>query len=169
MNRIDIWKALSDKEAGNLKKLHLKREAFNFEKIRIENKVLDIESYIYEYKSSLQDDSEMNSGMQRIHQKMNMISQLSDVRSKLMRNKLECIENIKIMRRTLDLLVLTRTRSCVPLRLSPLINLDHSCDLISLMGTLPVCGLVFFYTALLALLHRLAGKPTLEICCNSIN
>jgi flagellar biosynthesis chaperone FliJ len=103
MNRIDIWKALSDKEAGNLKKLHLKREAFNFEKIRIENKVLDIESYIYEYKSSLQDDSEMNSGMQRIHQKMNMISQLSDVRSKLMRNKLECIENIKIINNNITL------------------------------------------------------------------
>ena len=103
MNRIDIWKALSDKEAGNLKKLHLKREAFNFEKIRIENKVLDIESYIYEYKSSLQDDSEMNSGMQRIHQKMNMISQLSDVRSKLMRNKLECIENIKIINNNIKL------------------------------------------------------------------
>ena len=103
MNRIDIWKALSDKEAGNLKKLHLKREAFNFEKIRIENKVLDIESYIYEYKSSLQDDSEMNSGMQRIHQKMNMISQLSDVRSKLMRNKLECIENIKLINNNITL------------------------------------------------------------------
>ena len=103
MNRIDIWKALSDKEAGNLKKLHLKREAFNFEKIRIENKVLDIESYIYEYKSSLQDASEMNSGMQRIHQKMNMISQLSDVRSKLMRNKLECIENIKIINNNITL------------------------------------------------------------------
>ena len=103
MNRIDIWKALSDKEAGNLKKLHLKREAFNFEKIRIENKVLDIESYIYEYKSGLQDDSEMNSGMQRIHQKMNMISQLSDVRSKLMRNKLECIENMKIINNNITL------------------------------------------------------------------
>jgi flagellar biosynthesis chaperone FliJ len=103
MNRIDIWKALSDKEAGNLKKLHLKREAFNFEKIRIENKVLDIESYIYEYKSGLQDYSEMNSGMQRIHQKMNMISQLSDVRSKLMRNKLECIENIKIINNNITL------------------------------------------------------------------
>jgi len=103
MNRIDIWKALSDKEAGNLKKLHLKREAFNFEKIRIENKVLDIESYIYEYKSGLQDDSEMNSGMQRIHQKMSMISQLSDVRSKLMRNKLECIENIKIINNNITL------------------------------------------------------------------
>ena len=103
MNRIDIWKALSDKEAGNLKKLHLKREACNFEKIRIENKVLDIESYIYEYKSGLQDDSEMNSGMQRIHQKMSMISQLSDVRSKLMRNKLECIENIKIINNNITL------------------------------------------------------------------
>lgn len=103
MNRTDIWKVLSDKEAGNLKKLHLKREAFNSEKIRIEAKVLDIEGYIYEYKSGLQDDSEMNSGMQRIHQKMTMISQLSDVRSQLMRNKLECIENLKIINNNITL------------------------------------------------------------------
>ena len=34
---------------------------------------------------------------------MNMISQLSDVRSKLMRNKLECIENIKIINNNITL------------------------------------------------------------------
>jgi flagellar biosynthesis chaperone FliJ len=88
----NVWKALADKETATLTKLCEKKEALFSEKKRLEARIADIDKYVFEYTSGLQQESNVQYGVQKINDRMNMVTQLMNARNDLEAFKKKCNE-----------------------------------------------------------------------------
>jgi len=88
----NVWKALADKETATLAKLCEKKETLFSEKKRLEARIADIDKYVFEYTSGLQQESDIQYGVQKINDRMNMVTQLMNARNDLEAFKKECNE-----------------------------------------------------------------------------
>ena len=83
MSKNNIWKTLADKETAVLAKLFQNKEALSIERKRLDARIADIDSYVFEYTAGLKQESDIEFGVKKINDKMNMITQLMTARSDL--------------------------------------------------------------------------------------
>jgi len=86
----DVWKTLVDRENSVIAKLCEKKETLFLEKKRLEARISDIDKYVFEYTSGLQQESNVEYGLKKINDRMNMITQLMSARSDLEAFQAEC-------------------------------------------------------------------------------
>jgi len=86
----DVWKTLVDRENSVIAKLCEKKETLFLEKKRLETRIADIDKYVFEYTSGLQQESNVEYGLKKINDRMNMITQLMSARSDLENFQVEC-------------------------------------------------------------------------------
>ena len=79
----NIWKTLAGKETAKLVKLSESKEVLFSQKKRLIARIADIDQYIFEYTSRLQEESDLEFGVQKINGIMNMITQLISARRDL--------------------------------------------------------------------------------------
>ena len=72
----NIWKTLAGKETAKLVRLSESKESLFSQKKRLIARIADIDRYIFEYTSKLQEESNFEYGVQKINGIMNMITQL---------------------------------------------------------------------------------------------
>jgi len=89
---INIWKTLAGKETAKLVKLSEGKEVLFSQKKRLIARIADIDQYIFEYTSRLQEESDFEYGVQKINGIMNMITQLISARRDLEVFDRECSE-----------------------------------------------------------------------------
>lgn len=92
MSKKNIWKTLADKETATLAKLCQNREALSMERKRLDARIADIDSYVFEYTAGLKQESDIEFGFKKINDKMNMITQLMTARGDLEVFKKGCDE-----------------------------------------------------------------------------
>lgn len=92
MSKKNIWKTLADKETAALAKLCQNREALSMERKRLDARIADIDSYVFEYTAGLKQESDIEFGFKKINDKMNMITQLMTARGDLEVFKKGCDE-----------------------------------------------------------------------------
>ena len=83
MSKKNIWKTLAEKETAVLTKLFQNKEALSIERKRLDARIADIDSYVFEYTAGLKQESDVEFGLKKINDKMNMITQLMTDRSDL--------------------------------------------------------------------------------------
>ena len=83
MSKKNIWKTLAEKETAVLTKLFQNKEALSIERKRLDARIADIDSYVFEYTAGLKQESDIEFGVKKINDKMNMITQLMTARSDL--------------------------------------------------------------------------------------
>ena len=88
----NIWKTLAGKETAKLVKLSESKEVLFLQKKRLIARIADIDQYIFEYTSRLQEESDFEYGVQKINGIMNMITQLISARRDLEVFDRECSE-----------------------------------------------------------------------------
>ena len=88
----NIWKTLAGKETAKLAKLSESKEALLSQKKRLIARIDDIDQYIFEYTSRLEEESGFEYGVQKINGIMNMITQLISARRDLEVFDRECSE-----------------------------------------------------------------------------
>ena len=88
----NIWKTLAGKETAKLVKLSESKEVLFSQKKRLIARIADIDQYIFEYTSRLQEESDFEYGVQKINGIMNMITQLISARRDLEVVDRECGE-----------------------------------------------------------------------------
>lgn len=79
----NIWKTLAGKETAKLVKLSESKEVLSSQKKQLIARIADIDQYIFEYTSRLQEESDLEFGVQKINGIMNMITQLISARRDL--------------------------------------------------------------------------------------
>ena len=92
MSKKNIWKTLAEKETAALTKLFQNKEALSIERKRLDARIADIDSYVFEYTAGLKQESDIEFGVKKINDKMNMITQLMTARSDLEVFKKRCDE-----------------------------------------------------------------------------
>ena len=90
MSERTLWKTLADKESATLGKLNERKKTVVSEKRRIENRIKDIDDYIFEYTSRMKQEADAEHNLQRLNGKMNMITQLANARKELEAIQREC-------------------------------------------------------------------------------
>ena len=90
MSERTLWKTLADRESAALGKLNERKKSLVSEKTRIENRIKDIDEYIFEYTSGMKQESGSEHSLQKINGKMNMITQLANARKELEAIQREC-------------------------------------------------------------------------------
>ena len=93
----NIWKTLAGKETAKLAKLSESKEALLSQKKRLSARIDDIDQYIFEYTSRLEEESGFEYGVQKINGIMNMITQLISARRDLEVFDRECSEDLTIV------------------------------------------------------------------------
>ena len=88
----NIWKTLAGKETAKLVKLSESKEVLSSQKKQLIARIADIDQYIFEYTSRLQEESDFEYGVQKINGIMNMITQLISARRDLEVFDRECSE-----------------------------------------------------------------------------
>ena len=66
----DVWKTLVDKENSIIAKLCEKKESLFLEKKRLEARIADIDKYVFEYTSGLQQESNVEYGVKKINDRL---------------------------------------------------------------------------------------------------
>jgi flagellar biosynthesis chaperone FliJ len=88
----NIWKTLAGKETAKLVKLSESKEALFSQKKRLIARIADIDQYIFEYTSRLQEESDFEYGVQKINGIMAMVTQLISAKRDLEVFDRECSE-----------------------------------------------------------------------------
>ena len=88
----NIWKTLAGKETAKLVKLSESKEVLFSQKKRLTARIADIDQYIFEYTSRLQEESDFEYGVQKINGIMSMITQLISARRDLEAFHRDCCE-----------------------------------------------------------------------------
>ena len=91
-NENTIWKTLAGKETAKLVKLSESKEVLFSQKKRLTARIADIDQYIFEYTSRLQEESDFEYGVQKINGTMSMITQLISARRDLEAFHRDCCE-----------------------------------------------------------------------------
>ena len=91
-NENNIWKTLAGKETAKLVKLSESKEVLFSQKKRLTARIADIDQYIFEYTSRLQEESDFEYGVQKINGTMSMITQLISARRDLEAFHRDCCE-----------------------------------------------------------------------------
>ena len=91
-NENNIWKTLAGKETAKLVKLSESKEVLFSQKKRLTARIADIDQYIFEYTSRLQEESDFEYGVQKINGIMSMITQLISARRDLEAFHRDCCE-----------------------------------------------------------------------------
>lgn len=111
----NIWKTLAGKETAKLVKLSESKEVLSSQKKQLIARIADIDQYIFEYTSRLQEESDLEFGVQKINGIMNMITQLMTARRDLEAFHRECSEALsavtsKIIGHQVELLKFNKVR-----------------------------------------------------------
>ena len=97
MSKKNIWKTLAEKETAALTKLFQNKEALSIERKRLDARIADIDSYVFEYTAGLKQESDIEFGVKKINDKMNMITQLMTARSDLEVFRKGCDEALGVL------------------------------------------------------------------------
>ena len=97
MSKKNIWKTLAEKETAALTKLFQNKEALSIERKRLDARISDIDSYVFEYTAGLKQESDIEFGVKKINDKMNMITQLMTARSDLEVFRKGCDEALGVL------------------------------------------------------------------------
>ena len=97
INKKDVWKTLADKESAALSRLCQNKEALSIERKRLDARIADIDSYVFEYTAGLKQESDIEFGVKKINDRMNMITQLMSARSDLEVFKKGCDEALNAL------------------------------------------------------------------------
>ena len=97
MSERTLWKTLADRESAALGKLNERKKSLVSEKTRIENRIKDIDEYIFEYTSGMKQESDSEHNLQKINGKMNMITQLANARKELEAIQRECQKALGVL------------------------------------------------------------------------
>jgi flagellar biosynthesis chaperone FliJ len=89
-----IWQTLSNKESAVLSKLRTQQDALDIQKKNLAARIRDIDKYIFEYSAGIRDESEINFDIQRVQDKLKMISQLTNARGQLIKFDAQCDLNL---------------------------------------------------------------------------
>jgi flagellar biosynthesis chaperone FliJ len=111
----NIWRTLAGKERAKLVQLSESKKSLFAEKERLIARIADIDQYIFEYTSRMQDESDFEYGVQKINGIMNMITQLMTARRDLEAFDRECSEALsavtsKIIGHQVELLKFNKVR-----------------------------------------------------------
>ena len=93
-----IWQTLSNKESAVLSKLRTQQDALDIQKKNLAARIRDIDKYIFEYSAGIRDESEINFDIQRVQDKLKMISQLTNARGQLIKFDAQCDLNLDQLR-----------------------------------------------------------------------
>ena len=83
MSKKKMWKSYAEKATAVRTKLFQNKEALSIERKRLDARIADIDSYVFEYTAGLKQESDIEFGLKKINDKMNMITQLMTARSDL--------------------------------------------------------------------------------------
>ena len=105
----NIWKTLAGKETAKLVKLSESKEVLFSQKKRLIARIADIDQYIFEYTSRLEEASDFEFGVQKINGIMSMVTQLISAKRDLEVFDRECSEALtavtsKIVKHQVELL-----------------------------------------------------------------
>ncbi|MDA9900960.1 flagellar FliJ family protein [Gammaproteobacteria bacterium] len=89
-----IWQTLSNKESALIGKLRTQQDALDMQKKKLAARIKDIDQYIFEYSTGIRDESETNFDVQKVQDKLKMISQLTNARGQLVKFDAQCDLNL---------------------------------------------------------------------------
>ena len=89
-----IWQTLSNKESAVIGKLRTQQDALDMQKKKLAARIRDIDQYIFEYSTGIRDESEINFDVQKVQDKLKMISQLTNARGQLVKFDAQCDLNL---------------------------------------------------------------------------
>ena len=89
-----IWQTLSNKESALIGKLRTQQDALDMKKKKLAARIKDIDQYIFEYSTGIRDESETNFDVQKVQDKLKMISQLTNARGQLVKFDAQCDLNL---------------------------------------------------------------------------
>ena len=89
-----IWQTLSNKESAVIGKLRTQQDALDMQKKKLAARIRDIDQYIFEYSTGIRDESEINFDVQKVQDKLKMISQLTNARGQLIKFDAQCDLNL---------------------------------------------------------------------------
>ena len=89
-----IWQTLSNKESAVIGKLRTQQDALDMQKKKLAARIRDIDQYIFEYSTGIRDESEINFDVQKVQDKLKMISQLTNASGQLIKFDAQCDLNL---------------------------------------------------------------------------
>ena len=89
-----IWQTLSNKESALIGKLRTQQDVLDMQKKKLAARIKDIDQYIFEYSTGIRDESEINFDVQKVQDKLKMISQLTNARGQLKKFEAQCDLNL---------------------------------------------------------------------------
>ena len=90
MKNSTAWEILAERETAALGKLSQRKRSLSLEKEHLEKRIKDIDKYILEYTSGLEEETGTEWSMQKINTNMKMVTQLASGRKELEKIHSEC-------------------------------------------------------------------------------
>ena len=90
MKNSTAWEILAERETAALGKLSQRKRSLSLEKKHLEKRIKDIDKYILEYTSGMNEEIGMDWSMQKINSNMRMVTQLASGRKELEKIYKEC-------------------------------------------------------------------------------
>ena len=90
MKNSTAWEILAERETAALGKLSQRKRSLSLEKEHLEKRIKDIDKYILEYTSGMNEETGMDWSMQKINSNMRMVTQLASGRKELEKIYKEC-------------------------------------------------------------------------------
>ena len=90
MKNSTAWEILAERETAALGKLSQRKRSLSLEKEHLEKRIKDIDKYILEYTSGMNEEIGMDWSMQKINSNMRMVTQLASGRKELEKIYKEC-------------------------------------------------------------------------------
>ncbi len=90
MKTTTAWEILAERETAALGKLSQRKRSLSLEKEHLEKRIKDIDKYILEYTSGLEEETGTEWSMQKINSNMKMVTQLASGRKELEKIHKEC-------------------------------------------------------------------------------
>ena len=72
INKKDVWKTQADKESAALSRLCQNKEALSTERKRLDARIADIDSYVFEYTAGLKQESDIEFGVKKINDRIRL-------------------------------------------------------------------------------------------------
>ena len=90
MKNSTAWEILAERETAALGKLSQRKRSLSLEKEHLEKRIKDIDKYILEYTSGMNEETGMDWSIQKINSNMRMVTQLASGRKELEKIYKEC-------------------------------------------------------------------------------
>ena len=97
MKNSTAWEILAERETAALGKLSQRKRSLSLEKEHLEKRIKDIDKYILEYTSGMNEETGMDWSMQKINSNMRMVTQLASGRKELEKIYKECQLALKLV------------------------------------------------------------------------